>query len=86
MFPNFEPTIGMRAIIEELEKKTFLTTRQAWAFMVPTDPVGYDVAAKLLAKYNGFDGNNHDVHHNSEFWKGLGFTPDYVVDQIDLNC
>lgn len=86
MFPiGFEPTLGMRAIVEALEKKTFLTSRQAWAFMVPVDPDGFEVAVKLLAKYNKFDAKNPCVYHNSEFWKALGFTADYVIDQIDLN-
>lgn len=82
---GFEPTIGMRAIVEALENKTLLSTRQAWGFMIPCDPDAFDEAVEMLGNTTEFDAKNPCVYHNSEFWKALGFTADYVIDQIDLN-
>ena len=87
MYPaHFEPTIGMRAIVEALTEKTSLTNTEAWAFMVPCDPDNYDVALKKLRDRNDFDPVFEQPDANPEFWNKMGFTVDYVVDQIDINC
>lgn len=87
MYPaHFEPSIGMRAIVESLTECTSLTNREAWGFMVPCDPDAYDAALKKLRANHRFDPVFEQPDANAEFWERMGFTPEYVVDQIEKNC
>lgn len=87
MYPaHFEPSIGMRAIVESLTECTSLTNSEAWAFMVPCDPDAYEVALKKLRDKHNFNKAYEQPDANPDFWERMGFTPEYVVDQIEKNC